>query len=78
LSSKVEVADALRGEVSNDKQVNIVSGEEPCTYCQAISSPDQLEWESTMEDELNSISQVQLGTYKLVELSANQEAINTK
>jgi len=68
-SSEAEVADALRGEVSNDEQVNIVSGEEPRTYRQAMSSPDRSEWESAMEDELNSISQ--LGTYKLVELPAN-------
>ena len=64
------------GAASNEEMANIISGEEPCTYQQAMSSPDKAEWEQAMCNELDLI--VWLGTYKLTKLPPNQKVIDIK
>lgn len=59
-----------------DDNAFILSGEEPKSFKEATESPDCLHWESAMDDEINSVTSI--GTFDLVKLPPNREAIGSK
>lgn len=54
----------------------VVSGADPKTFKQAVSSDDKEEWMNAMKDELNSLQQT--GTYELADLPEDKRAIGCK
>lgn len=60
---------------SDDEQANIVSGEDPKSFRQAMASPDRHHWIGAMDTEFISI--ISLDSYELVELPSGANVIDT-
>jgi hypothetical protein len=59
-----------------DETSALVHGDTPCTYWEAISSPDATEWIAAMDNEMDSIHR--LSTYTVADLPLGCKPIGTK